>query len=141
MENFEFKWIKAELYNPQTHDYEAEGRFAYIAKDDNISSDDLIEVFEDIIARCNITDYFTFSSVIEDEFVTRPAALVNDECGFLGGIAGAYSQSLDLKDAWDKICKLQGYKARLDNIYYFERLLKNVRLRCLQLKEIPQMLD
>lgn len=129
--NFELKWIKTEQ--------ETVDRFAYVAKSNEIRQDDLIELFEDIIARCNITNYFDFCSTIESEFVTYPAALCTDD--FFAGTVGAYSSSLDLPGTWNRICYAQGYKNKAGRIDYFDELLKNVRMRLANLKELPQIIE
>lgn len=124
MKNFELK----QIYNPD--DEEAE-RSIYVAKDDVITDEDIEEVLLDIIARYNIIEFVDFMHAINNERVSF--------------IDKSYLQSINLRNAFKEIVKSKGYttdyKYRTDCDKYFEDLKDIVKIRCMNLKTIPQNIE
>ena len=127
MRNFELKRI----CKPSLHDHETVEQFVYVAKDDVITDEDIEEVLLDIIARHNITEYVDFMHAINNERVTF--------------IDKSYLQPLNLRNAFKEIVKSKGYKtdykSNTDAGKYFEDLKDIVKMRCLNLKTIPQNIE
>lgn len=120
MRNFEYKSL--------TNDHKMAEHFAYVAKDDIVTDEDIEEVLLDIIARRSISEFGDFMHAINNELVTHSAT--------------EFYSRINLRNAFKEIVKSKGYKtdykSNTDAGKYFEDLKDIVKMRCMQLKEIPQ---